>query len=404
MLLKSPVEEKMEVEISPVTSNKRFAPSTAPNKTEKSVVAKHTMKLKDGVVPHSRAVESSIPKPANLQTQGDIKFSLKEMYFDDLPQHTKEEKSPLALLRDKKTKGDMQASSVTHAKLTTEGQIKETPKVAPRRSKEQRELSVGRKTSPITSKKSEAPVHGQVSNLSQTLLEVRPKSEPTKLAVVERNTNSSVSVPVGLITEQKVKAVKSTEKVLSVKVPDKVSSYVTSAPQKEQPLEDNKIPSVDPKEEKARTETLEKLQNLEVEYMALQKAYALLQQQLELSQKAEKMKAEEQRAEAQKAEAQRARAQKAEVQRAETIKEEAQKAEAIKEEARKAEALRARSLKAQVQRAETMEVEAIQSRNKEGGDTEGRGNESRGREDKGSKGRGTEGRDNQGRGTEGRGN
>ncbi|XP_040199034.1 alpha-protein kinase 3 isoform X4 [Rana temporaria] len=322
---KSSVEEKMEVEISPVTTNKRFALSTAPNKTEKSVVVKHTMKVKDGVVPHSRAEESSIPKPVNVQTSGDIKFSLKEMYFDDLPQSTKEEKSPPALLRDQKIKGDMQAPSVTHSKPSTEGQIKETPKVAPRRSKEQRELSVGRKTSPITSRKSEA----QVSNQSQTPLAVKPKSELLKLAVAEKNTDSSVSVPVSHITEQKEKEVKSTGQVLPVKGPDKVSSDVKPAhgsknkctniekPHTDQPLENINISSLDPIEEKARTETLQKLENLEVEYMALQKAYALLQQQLELSQMAEKMKAEEQRAEAQKAEAMKAEAKRAEAQKAE---------------------------------------------------------------------------------------
>ncbi|KAM5170316.1 alpha-protein kinase 3 [Mantella aurantiaca] len=316
---KSSVEEKMEVETPPVTTNKRFAPQTAPNKTGKTVVAKDTMKLKDGSVPHGRADAPSIPKPVNLQTKGgDIRFSLKEMYFDDSPQPTKEENSPPALLRDHKSKGDMPSPSVTHAKPSTEGQSKETPKAAPRRSKEQRDLSAGRKTSPITSKKSEAPIHGRASNIGQALPEVKPKSEPPKLASAERNTGLPAPVPVSHITEPKVKDVISPDQVLPVRLPDKGTSEGTSAqgnkntctnieeagrkPQEEPPLENYKMPSVDPNEETARTETLQKLQNLEVEYMALQKAYALLQQQLEISQKAEEVNAEAQRAEAMKAE------------------------------------------------------------------------------------------------------
>nr|DBA31531.1 TPA: hypothetical protein GDO54_007365 [Pyxicephalus adspersus] len=222
---KSPPEEKMEVEITPGTSNKRFAPPIASNKSSKSVVAKDTMKLKDGVVP-------SIPKPVSSQSKGDIRFSLKEMFLDNSQQHTKEEKGLPTLKKDQKTKGDLQTSSVTHAKSSTEVQSKETPKAAPRRIKEQRELSAGHKTSP----------------------------------------------------------------------------------------------------EKARTETLQKLKNLEVEYMALQKAYALLQQQLEFSQKAEQMAAETQRAEAQKAEAIKSEAQRAEEQGAETMKAEEQGAETMKAE------------------------------------------------------------------------
>ncbi|XP_018423136.1 PREDICTED: alpha-protein kinase 3 [Nanorana parkeri] len=370
---KSPVQEKMEVEISPVTTNKRFAASTAPNKTGKSVVAKDTMKLKDGLVCHSRADESSIPKPVNLQTEGDIMFSLKDMYFDDLTQHTNEEKSPTTFLKDQKTKGDMQTPSVTHAKPSIEGQNKEMPKAAPRRSKEQRELSAGRRTSPKPSKKSETPAPGRVSNICQTLPEVKLKSELPKLPAVERNSDSSVSVPVSYFTEQKVKEIKSTDQVYPVKVPDKVSSDVASAhgnksistnieevgrkPHEEQPLENNRMSTDNSNEEKTRTETLQKLQNLEVEYMALQKAYALLQQELELSQNAEEMRAEAMKAEAMKAEEQRAEAQKAETQKSEAKNSETQKPEAQRAEEVKEETQREKDMKAEAQMAEAMEVE-----------------------------------------------
>ncbi|XP_072258153.1 alpha-protein kinase 3 isoform X2 [Pyxicephalus adspersus] len=335
---KSPPEEKMEVEITPGTSNKRFAPPIASNKSSKSVVAKDTMKLKDGVVP-------SIPKPVSSQSKGDIRFSLKEMFLDNSQQHTKEEKGLPTLKKDQKTKGDLQTSSVTHAKSSTEVQSKETPKAAPRRIKEQRELSAGHKTSPVTALKF-GP--GRVSNLSQTSPEVKPKPELQKLAAVERTTDSPLLVPVSSNTEQRIKEVRSTEQVTPALVPEKISSDATSAhdnkntftntekdggkPHKEQPLEVNKMSLVNPIEEKARTETLQKLKNLEVEYMALQKAYALLQQQLEFSQKAEQMAAETQRAEAQKAEAIKSEAQRAEEQGAETMKAEEQGAETMKAE------------------------------------------------------------------------
>ncbi|KAM9311828.1 alpha-protein kinase 3 [Gastrophryne carolinensis] len=342
---KTPVEEKMETEVSPMASNKRFAPSTGPSKTGKTVVTKDTMKLKDGIVAINKSEESSIPKP--VQTKGEHTFSLKEMFFGDSSQHSQEEKSTPDYKGDQKPK-------VTSSKMAAEGQTKEVPKAAPRRLKEQRELSAGRKPPPIT--KPEAQVTGTVSNSKgQNIPEVKPKLELPKV--------------------QKSKEVKSPDQV-SGKVPIKVSSELASPHSNKdksslegtsrqahetQALENNRVSSVDPDEGVNRVETVQKLEKLEVEYMALQKAYALLQQQLELSQKAEAQRIETMKAEAQKAEAQRAEAQKAEKMKAEALRAEAIRAEAQRAEEMRAEALRAEKMKAEALRAEKMKAEALRA-------------------------------------------
>ncbi|XP_063782638.1 alpha-protein kinase 3 isoform X2 [Pseudophryne corroboree] len=303
------VGEKMEVQRSPLTTNKRFAPSTAPNKTGKSIAAKDTKKLKDSIVQSNKAVDSPIPKPDHLQTKSDVNFSIKEMYFGDSLALPEGEMGTQALERDKKVKSEGNVHSSKPSKPLTQGQIKEVPKVAPRRSKEQRELSVGRKPPPTTIVKTEAPVTAPVSNISEMIPVVKTKCEQPKPCMENPPDSSTfVSVPVCDTIDHHFKKAESavlvppantsTNTALQNGIKDKptivnkdkstfLESHVPQA------SETNMLSSVDPDEEKTRKETLQKLQNLEMEYMALQKAYALLQKQLEISQKAEAEKISE---------------------------------------------------------------------------------------------------------------
>ncbi|KAM4039212.1 alpha-protein kinase 3 isoform 2-T4 [Anomaloglossus baeobatrachus] len=289
---KTQVEEKMEVQASPISVNKRFAPSTLSNKSVKTTVTKDLKKGKDAIVPGKKADDSSIPKPGQSQNKDEINFSLRDMYFDD-SQSQQEVTSPLDQV--KKTKTQVQSDSLSPAKPSVQGQIK-VPKVAPRRSKEQRELSAGRKPQSSTSTKNELNSTKPVSNLDHTATDPKSKSEPPK-PVVSNLTGSSTIAPgkISGAAEQNMKKIETKVLVPSCNLSSEVTSQKSSAKEststgerrESQSSEKNKISSEDPIEEKTRTETLKKLQNLEVEYMALQKAYALLQKQLELSQKAE---------------------------------------------------------------------------------------------------------------------
>ncbi|XP_073508778.1 alpha-protein kinase 3 [Phyllobates terribilis] len=289
---KTPVEEKMEVQTSPISVNKRFAPSNLSNKSVKTAVTKDVKKVKDATVPNKKADDSSISKPGHLQNKDEINFSLKDMYFDD-SQSQQEVASPLDQV--KKTKTEVQPDILSPANLSVQGQIK-VPKVTPRRSKEQRELSAGRKASPSTSAKNELHSTKPVSNLNQRATDPKSKSEPPK-PVVDNSTGSPTLAPgkISGTAQQNMKKTESEVLVPSSNLSSEVTSQKASADEGTSPgqrrefqgSENNRISSEDPIEEKTRTETLKKLENLEIEYMALQKAYALLQKQLELSQKAE---------------------------------------------------------------------------------------------------------------------
>ncbi|XP_075064510.1 alpha-protein kinase 3 [Mixophyes fleayi] len=304
------VEEKMEIQISPLTSNKRFAPSTASIKTGKTIAAKDTKKLKDSLVPNSKAVDSPIPKPGHQQAKGDVNFSLKDMYFGDSLPLPEGEKGTPALERDQNAKAEYNAHKVNPSKTLAQGQIKEVPKAAPRRSKEQRELSAGRKPPPTTNMKTEVPITAPVSKISQVIPESKSKCElPKPLVENSQESPTIVSVPVCDIKEHNVKKLESAVLVPPANLSPEVASQngIKDKPtilnkdkstfleesHEAQALVKNKLSSVDPDEEKTRTETLQKLQNLEIEYMALHKAYALLQKQLEISQKAEAQKKSE---------------------------------------------------------------------------------------------------------------
>lgn len=189
---KTPVEEKMEVQTSPVSLNKRFAPSIVPSKSAKTAATKDLKKLKDNIVPSKIADDSSTPKPVHLQSKDDVNFSLKDMYFENSTSQP-EVTSPLD-----------QVKKAEPASPSAQGQIK-VPKVAPRRSKEQRELSVGRKPPPT---KHEFPSTKPVLSPDQSATGPKPKSEPQK-TIVDNSTGSStlVSGKKGDTAEQKLKKV-----------------------------------------------------------------------------------------------------------------------------------------------------------------------------------------------------
>ncbi|XP_075713768.1 alpha-protein kinase 3 [Rhinoderma darwinii] len=286
---KTPVEEKMEVQTAPISVNKRFAPSVQTNKSAKTILTKDLKKTKDSIVPSKKGDDSSIPKSDHLQSKDDVHFSLKDMYFDD---SLSQPEVTSALNQVKKIKTEVPAPVVSLANPSTQGQLK-VPKVAPRRSKEQRELSVGRKPPPTTSTKNDLPSTKPVSNFAT---DPKPKCEPPK-QVVDISTSSSALATgtIGDVVERNLKKEESEGLVASSHLSSKIKSQKASEDESASPgegherqgLEKNRISSEDPIEDKTRAETLQKLQNLEIEYMALQKAYALLQKQLEVNQKAE---------------------------------------------------------------------------------------------------------------------
>ncbi|XP_056428888.1 alpha-protein kinase 3 isoform X2 [Hyla sarda] len=288
---KTTVEEKMKAQTPPITvNNKRFTPSILSNKSAKTAVTKDAKRMKDNIVPSKKDEDSSIPKPADEQSKDNVNFSLKDMYFDNSMSQPEVIK-PLDQV--KKTKTEIQPD-VIPVNPSTQVQVK-TPIVAPRRSKEQRELSVGRKPPPTSSPKNEFSLPKPVSNLKQNIRDSKPNNEPPKTAA-DNSKGSSKVVPCKTGDEAEPKLNKVESEVL---VPSNVStedkSQKASRDESASPgethehpaSEKNRISSEDPNEEMTRTQTLQKLQVLEMEYMELQKAYALLQKQLELSQKAE---------------------------------------------------------------------------------------------------------------------
>ncbi|XP_066448375.1 alpha-protein kinase 3 isoform X2 [Eleutherodactylus coqui] len=286
---KIPVEEKMEVQKLPVSVNKRFGPSILPNKSAKTTVTKDLNNMKDNIVPSKKIDDSSIPKPGHLQSNDNVNFSLKDMYFDNSPSQPE---VTVPLDQVKKSKNEIHPG-MSPASPSAQGQIK-VPKAAPRRSKEQREIFAGHKPPPTTITKNEFSSTKPVSILNQSATDAKLKCELPK-PVVDNSIGSS-TLTSGKIDDAVDQNHAESEVIvptsnLDSEVKSKKASTDESASRGEryelQGSEKNRMPLADPNEEKTRVETLTKLQNLEMEYMALQKAYALLQKQLELSQKAE---------------------------------------------------------------------------------------------------------------------
>ncbi|KAM4675971.1 alpha-protein kinase 3 [Discoglossus pictus] len=289
------LEEKMDVQPAPTSLNRRFAPSTVLPKMGKTM-AVNDSKKKDVAVPVSRTGDSLSSEQCQLHPKEEVNFSLRDMYFGDSLPVPEEEKIHE---REKKTQVSNVGKHIVppSAKPTLQGQVKETPKAAPRRSREQRELSAGRK-SQASSTSVKPSVPGAETNLEKEA--VKPVDNMQYPLTAEKSTELSEPPNKPLpcdILEENVKKMNLPESVpfssLSPE-PTTLKEAITSNQgcdeKKKHETEDssiNRTASEDPFEDKPRAETLQKLHNLEVEYMALQKAYALLQHQLELSKQAE---------------------------------------------------------------------------------------------------------------------
>ncbi|KAE8617078.1 hypothetical protein XENTR_v10008975 [Xenopus tropicalis] len=275
-------DEKMEIQPTPVTANRRFAINTALPKVGKTI-SKDTKKPKESVAPSVKAADSTSSRKDPLPPKTDV-FSLKDLYFGESMQVTQEEKDIRpAHERDQKSNAEIKVSSAKQdvgipTKLGPQMQISEPPKAAPRRSKEQRELPSG-STPPKASTKCDASIRTPLENLRGQ--EAKPVCEVLQQPILESIPDPSspiISHSTFDIPEQK-----QLEPVPSLRQSERES-------QEPEDLIKSRIASEDLPEDKTQTETVEKLKTLEMEYMALQKAYALLQQQLELSQKAEEEK------------------------------------------------------------------------------------------------------------------
>ncbi|XP_053318523.1 alpha-protein kinase 3 isoform X2 [Spea bombifrons] len=304
---KTSMEEKMEVQPAPVISNRRFANSSTSNKFSKTIVGNDSKKLKEVVVPPGKGADSSSTKQDLEQPKGEVSFSLKDMYFGDgVPLPVAEGKVASTFEKDSNTKTVKEPIKYErHAKISPQGQVKEVPKAAPRRSKEQKDQTVGSKQSTTLSAKTD--VLAPESTLgNQKMQDTKPTCDTQQSRAVEKvpqPTSHSESASVLQITEQPLSKNDQSELLPTASLPAELSAIAVEAkspilgePEKitDEPLEKNnaKISSEDSSEAKARTETLQKLKHLEMEYMALQKAYGLLQQQLEHSQKEEQKKRE----------------------------------------------------------------------------------------------------------------
>ncbi|KAM8972195.1 alpha-protein kinase 3 [Pelodytes ibericus] len=304
---KAPVVEKMEVQPVPLISNRRFGTSNATNKSAKTIIGKDSKKVKE-VVTQSKAEQPFIPKQANIQPKVEVNFSLKDMYFadgDSLP--VEEEKVSPAYETDSCTKDDVPGpcgikQNVRPSTISSpQGQIKEPPKAAPRRSREQRDQTVGSKPSTASSGSMTDVPDAATTLEKQSIHEVKPSFATKQQTTVEKVLEPPehfVSNPNFNNSEQQLS--KSDQQALppvrslAPVTPDIALEGKSTIPGKvEKHIDEPAVQSLstialgDPPEDEVRTETLQKLKHLEMEYMALQKAYALLQQQLELSQKEE---------------------------------------------------------------------------------------------------------------------
>ncbi|KAM4748947.1 alpha-protein kinase 3 [Rhinophrynus dorsalis] len=297
------VEEKMEVQPVPVTSNRRFATTTAPPKIGKTI-AKDTKKQKEAVVPKVKAGDSSTSKQTSPSPMVEVNFSLKDMFFGESLQAAEEEKVQPS--HEPKVSSVVKQDVSSPAKTAPQRQSFELPKAAPRRSKEQRELSAGRK--PLTSSTTTVVPEAEIPKENQNIQEVKPACDILQQHVVENIVETPATVEALFqndIPEQSLKKTDSSEPVLissqtheprplfDHKEKSPIQGQIEKEIHKPETSSEKRTASEDPLEEASRAETLRKLQNLENEYMALQKAYALLQQQLELSQKAEAEKIKE---------------------------------------------------------------------------------------------------------------
>ncbi|XP_053573245.1 alpha-protein kinase 3 isoform X2 [Bombina bombina] len=297
-------EEKMEVQPPQVTSNRQFVTSTAPPKMGITVKGNGSKK-KDNVASESRTGKSSSQAQSQFPPKEEVSFCLKDMYFEDSLPTPEEEKVPLAYERDKKAKTESQFPSVgkhivsPSAMSVPQGQVKEIPKAAPRRSKEQRDVSAGRKSQISNSKTNDTVPGAKNIRDKQGKQEVKPvdvAQTPCVVDSVTESTKPTDSIIPPEVSEQNLKKGNLFEPVTSLLTdPTPIISQqdnfamldITEEKTQEDEAKTTSTASEDPLEGKSRTETLQKLQHLEVEYMALQKAYALLQEQLELVKQAE---------------------------------------------------------------------------------------------------------------------
>ncbi|KAG8440178.1 hypothetical protein GDO86_006107 [Hymenochirus boettgeri] len=299
----SKVEEKMDTQTVPVTSNRRFVNNTAFPKLGK-FVSKDTKKLKEAVGPTSKGTEGSCLKKDQEKNE-------ETLNSDESMQVTQKENNLPAHGRDQKSNSEFLVSNNKHdanvlKKFGPRAKIIELPKAAPRRTREQRDSSFECKPTNVNTGKVLSEASSSENNRGQDVKPIcdvlqHPQADPKPEPSSSVNSHSTFDIP-----GQCFKKI-DTQEVVPFTNPPK-STLVCGPKEKSQNLElpvketqdieilpETITASEDPHEDTSRVETITKLKHLEIEYMALQKAYALLQQQLELSQKAEQeaIKAEE---------------------------------------------------------------------------------------------------------------
>ncbi|OCT87126.1 alpha-protein kinase 3 isoform X2 [Xenopus laevis] len=274
-------DEKMEIQPTQpvVTANRRFAINTALPKVGKTI-SKDTKKPKESVAPPIKVADATSSRKDPLPPKTDGIFSLKDMYFGESLQVTQEEKDVRPSNVVQKSNAEIKVSSVKQdrgipTKFGIQTQVSEPPKAAPRRSREQRELLSGT-TPQKASTQYDASVGSTLDN--QGSQEAKPVCEVLQQPIVESKPEPSSPIKSHSISD--IPEQKQLEQVPSLRLPEREI-------QEPDVLNKSRIASEDLPEEKSQTETTEKLKILEMEYMSLQKAYALLQQQLELNQKTE---------------------------------------------------------------------------------------------------------------------
>ncbi|CAH2273196.1 alpha- kinase 3 isoform X1 [Pelobates cultripes] len=310
--VKAPGDDKIEVQPAPVISNRRFANSNIANRFGKTI-GKDSKKPKEVVVPPSKTEDSSTSKQSNLHPKEEVNFSLKDMYFGDgNSQPICEEKVSSAHETNRNTKDNAKVNTQVSSTPTQKGslpskvsppvQVKELPKVAPRRSKEQRDQSAGFKPLATCSNKKANVISAATSAESRARQNVEPSRDKQKTTVDKM---PECSIPLESVPPPDIIVKTDPSELLPIISPPlemptvvkEENAAILGEDEKntDEAVEQSKTTtsSEDLPEDKVRTETLQKLQHLEMEYMALQKAYALLQQQLELSQKEEAQKIKE---------------------------------------------------------------------------------------------------------------
>ncbi|XP_069480558.1 alpha-protein kinase 3 isoform X2 [Ambystoma mexicanum] len=302
---KNQAHEKMEVEKAAAIQLNRKGVTVSP-KIAKMVFAKDAKKTKDVVSHKNKEPEICNTQMCSSAQKGEGYFSLRDMYLENTILPSEEKKTPPIPERVRsKTKTDPQCLKIPKEKPTESSQHlpsqsgQECPNVTPRQDQSNREahfthelqatgarlMQSDVKSPYVDSKnmdlKHQSLVTDPIPEIQSSLcVEKGPVSQTISLPTTPSVNKPEKGFAESIQLESELQDVEPSSQSLSVKQTTTTSEKVDvkfSPETHEEPLV-LEAPSL---EVVAREDALQKYQRLEMEYQALQRAYALLQQQFE---------------------------------------------------------------------------------------------------------------------------